>query len=304
MKYLVVGYGSIGKRHAACLVRLGCEVHLVTQQKTHEYPNYFSIHLALKNSSFDYVVIANETYLHHQSLLDLIVCDYRGVVLVEKPLFSKTMTLPEHFIKHIFVSYNLRFHELLLEVKQLIVNEQLITFSAYVGQYLPSWRSARDYRSCYSAIKSKGGGVLCDLSHELDYIQWFCGPCLEVAALGGHLSELEISSDDVYSIIMKGTSCPLISLHINYLDRSSKREIIINTQTKTISVDLVKGVLAVDGEIRVQGVDLGIKTYDHLHLAMLNSNFDNFCTYAEGVSIVNLIDAIERANDSKKWVSI
>ena len=32
-----------------------------------------------------------------------------------------------------------------------------------------------NYLKSYSASKSKGGGVLLDLSHEIDYINWLFG---------------------------------------------------------------------------------------------------------------------------------
>lgn len=47
MKCLVVGYGSIGKRHADILHQLGCEVNLVTTQEINEFVCYRNIKDAL-----------------------------------------------------------------------------------------------------------------------------------------------------------------------------------------------------------------------------------------------------------------
>jgi hypothetical protein len=60
-----------------------------------------------------------------------------------------------------------------------------ITVSAYVGQDLRDWRPGRDHRTTASATQQAGGGVLRDLSHELDYLLWLFGPWQRVAALGG-----------------------------------------------------------------------------------------------------------------------
>ncbi|MFX7793064.1 Gfo/Idh/MocA family oxidoreductase, partial [Acinetobacter baumannii] len=44
-----------------------------------------------------------------------------------------------------------------------------------IGQYLPDWRPTKDYRETVSAKTELGGGVLLELSHELDYAQWILG---------------------------------------------------------------------------------------------------------------------------------
>ena len=43
------------------------------------------------------------------------------------------------------------------------------------SSFLPSWRKNIDYQSSVSAKKSLGGGVLLELSHEIDYLIWLIG---------------------------------------------------------------------------------------------------------------------------------
>ena len=303
MQCLVVGYGSIGKRHVQVLEGLDNTVSLVTSQQVTERSCYSSIMAACQAQHFDYVIIANATHLHYQTLIDLIDCRYEGIVLIEKPLFAQEALLPKHNIKKILVAYNLRFHDLLLQAKQFITGQRLLTFSAYVGQYLPTWRKDRDYRQCYSAKKAEGGGVLRDLSHELDYSLWFSGACQQVTAAGGQLSDLEIDSDDVYSIMMRCVHCPIVNLQVNYLDRMTRREIIINTDKHTLFIDLINGVLKIDGEI-VKHSSNGVKqTYHNQHAAIMAQNFNACCSDAEGLEIVKLINKIEQAAAKQQWVS-
>ncbi|HLB41809.1 MAG TPA: Gfo/Idh/MocA family oxidoreductase [Gammaproteobacteria bacterium] len=304
MQGLIIGFGSIGQRHAQVLKSLGCHVCLVTSQKIKDYICYSTIENALKKESIDYVVIANPTHLHYQALIDLIQCNYQGIVLVEKPLFSKIEYLPQNNFLKILVAYNLRFHELLIQTKKIIKNEKLITFSAYAGQYLPTWRKEADYRHCYSAKQEQGGGVLRDLSHELDYSLWLCGPCLDVTAMGGHFSMLEINSDDAYSIVMKCVSCPIVNLHLNYLDRLIRREITINTQNNTIFIDFIKGIVSIDGAIQYRHSDNMMHTYLRQHQALINKDFDSFCSFTEGLSVVKVIEAAEKASTKKVWMNL
>ncbi len=301
---LVVGYGSIGKRHVQILKNLGCRVSIVTSQKIEDNTCYATIKEALEETLFDYVIIANPTYLHYSALTQLIKCNYQGVVLIEKPLFFQVERLPENKIQRILVAYNLRFHELLQQANKLIKDQKLITFSAYVGQYLPTWRMGVDYRECYSARKEQGGGVLRDLSHELDYTLWLCGACVDATAVNGHFSHLEINSDDTCSIMMKCTRCPVVNVQVNYLDRFVKREITINTDQHTIFIDFIKEVLTIDGEMQTTCSQEMQKTYVKQHQAVMNEEFDHCCSYSEGLSVMKLIDAAEKASAAQMWVSL
>lgn len=303
MRYLIIGYGSIGKRHAKILKDLDCYVCLVTSQKIEDYNSYPTIEIALTKEVIDWVIISNPTHLHHESLLQLIKNNYQGKVLVEKPLFLEMAQLPSNNISKILLAYNLRFCNLLQAAKKIIENEKIITFSAYVGSYLPNWRKGTDYRNCYSSHRDQGGGVLRDLSHELDYALWFCGPCLDVTASGGKFSQLEINSDDVYSILMKTKLCPLVNIQMNYVDHHPRREVMINTDRTSISIDLVQGFLKVNGKIEMQSEDR-TQTYVKQHQALLENDFQSFCTYEEGVDLVNLIETIEKANDAKTWLKM
>lgn len=303
MHCLIIGYGSIGKRHAQILKNLGFEISLVTSQNIEAYRCYATVREALSAHPMDYVVIANPTYLHVNVLMQLIACDYQSVVLVEKPLFSSIDQLPKHHMT-ILVAYNLRFCEPLLKLQTILQQEELISFSVNVGQYLPTWRKEADYRQCYSAKADQGGGVLKDLSHELDYSLWLCGKSLEVAASGGRYSDLEIDSDDTYSILMRCEKCPNVNLQLNYLDRSPRRDILVHTKNHSIFIDLIKGSFTVDGMLQSQYSDVMTNTYQKQHEAVLTKNYQHFCSYEEGLDVVKLITTIQNANAEKRWITV
>lgn len=301
---LIAGYGSIGRRHARHLTELGSKVSLLTSQMVNQYPCFTTLEEAFRKNSFDHIIIANPTHLHQMILQQLQACHYQGTILVEKPLYATIHSLPEQLPSKILVAYNLRFHTLLLAAKELLNNEDLISFSAHVGQYLPSWRPGRDYRHTYSAKKAEGGGVLRDLSHEIDYCLWFCGNCLAVTALGGQYSELEIDSDDAYTVIMRTQKCPMVSLQLNYLYRTPKREILIQTRQHTILIDLIKGMLIMDGEIRLQTPNETKQTYYKQIKALIEGDFMAFTSYEQGIEVIRLIEAIEDANQQQHWINL
>lgn len=305
MKSLIVGYGSIGRRHAEVLSALNSEISLVTQQVIHACICFTSIEEAFKTHIFDYIIIANATYLHFETLNKLIFLGFRGLVLIEKPLFSRLETLNAHYIRNIYIAYNLRFHALFRHLKNLLHRDELTCFSVTAGSYLPGWRKNGDYRKCYSAEKEQGGGVLRDLSHELDYVLWLCGQCLEVTAIGGHFSTLEINSDDIQVILMRCEKCPVVNIQLDYLSRVPTRKIVIHTRNQnTIHLDLIAGSLYVNGDLNVQINGAIQKTYITQHELMLKKEFTDFCDYNQGLSVMQLISAIERASEEKKWIAL
>src|SRR5712671_3820113 len=83
---LVVGYGSIGQRHAGLLRELGCEVAVVSRRKVDHEPCFASISAALSACKADYIVIASETSRHASAVEELRAVGFTGRVLVEKPL--------------------------------------------------------------------------------------------------------------------------------------------------------------------------------------------------------------------------
>lgn len=299
----MIGYGSIGRRHTRLLIELGCQVAVVSSRPIDFVPYYPNLTQALTDWQPEYVVVANRTSDHHQTVECLVKQGFQGCVLIEKPLFGQPLALPSHSFSLAAVAYNLRCHPLLMKLKSLLDDSaQLITANIHAGSYLPDWRLNTDYRQSYSANKAQGGGVLRDLSHELDYALWLFGPWRKLTATGGHLSPLEIDSDDAYTLLMETRRCPLVSIHMNYLDRVSRREILVNTDQHTIHVDLINNTMAIDG---VQEVVIVARddTYCAEHQAMLAGNVKGLCTLEDAMETLATIEAAERAAVSHTWIA-
>jgi predicted dehydrogenase len=247
------------------------------------------------------VVVANETAAHHPTLTALASAGFAGRVLVEKPLFDRLAPLPEHRFAACFVGYNLRFHPVLEELAKALARERPISAHLYVGQYLPDWRPSRDYRHTASASRQAGGGVLRDLSHELDYLAWLFGRCERVAALGGRFSELEIDSDDVQGLLLAFEHCPVVTAQLNYLDRQGRRSLVVNTAKRTIVADLIRSTLSIGDEEKTFAVGRD-DTYLAQHRRILGNSHEGLCTLAEGAAVLELIAAAESAAASGQWV--
>lgn len=302
MKCCVVGFGSIGKRHARILSDLKHDVYVVSSQKEIHFKTFPNLDAALKNENFEYIVVANPTALHIVTLLELKKHGYKGKVLVEKPLFSQNKK-NDFSDMNICVAYNLRFHPLLQKLKEKIKDQVIISAYSYVGQFLPTWRPGRDYSDSYSANKEMGGGVLRDLSHELDFLLWLFGPVKKVASLGGRYSSLKINSEDSFTILAQSEKCPQMAIHLNYTDRLTQRFLILNTDENTFKLDFIESSLEDDNskeKISIEPDD----TYRSQHLSFINGDKGALCSYSEGVEVMNWIHIIEQAHFSNQWINL
>ena len=302
MNSLVIGYGSIGSRHANILRELNCSVSVVTKRKLTEMPHkcYASVEDAFLDDNYDYVIIANNTSDHYPTVLSLIESNFSGVLLIEKPIFSNYAEIPKNSFEQVFVAYNLRFHPIIQYIYNLTREEKIYSIQVYVGQYLPIWRPNRDYRTLYSAFKEKGGGVIRDLSHELDYLLWILGGWKQVTGIGGKFGDLEIDTDDVFCLLMETEKCPAVILQMNYLDQIGQRSIIINLKSKTIKADLVKSIIEVNNVKEEYQLERNY-TYRELHKSIIGGNYQYPCTYEQGLKVLSLIENVEEASGKGIW---
>ena len=293
MKALVIGYGSIGSRHVRLLQDLGLTVAVVSRRAIDHENVYPSIASAIHDFKPEYCIIASRTREHLDDFTILAGTGFSGKVLVEKPLFASNCAVPDNTFSHIYVAYNLRFHPVLQRFSALLANTRPYFVHAYVGQYLPDWRPGTDYRQSYSAIRAEGGGVLRDLSHELDFLNWILGGWHNLTALGGKVSDLDIDSDDVFSILFETKRCPVVSANLNYLDPKLTRQILALTNHGAIRADLANGTVTFEDKTEHFVVDRDT-SYIAQHNAVIG-NGSCLCTLAEGLAVTKMIEASERA---------
>lgn len=295
---VVIGLGSIGQRHARVLGELG---HGVTTVSRRPDGDYSSIAAAVSSVRPEYVVVATETSHHGDALRQLAEADFRGSVLVEKPLFAHSAPIPEYPFARVLVGYQLRFHPVMTALVERLGGRQAITVSAYVGQDLRDWRPGRDHRTTASATQEAGGGVLRDLSHELDYLLWLFGPWHRVAALGGASGAREVDVDDHLDLLLEMTRSQTVHVHMDYLDRNGIRKIRVNLPEETIEADILGGRLTINGKVH-EYPSTRDESYKSMHVAAVNGRTP-ICTLAEGLAVMDLIGASERALQSRTWVS-
>jgi len=238
MQGLVVGGGSIGRRHLQNLKLLGIDSLGLVEPETERQLAATS---ELKILSFadldaglnwppDFVVVATPTHLHVEQTLEIV---RRGLpVFVEKPLahtadgISEIADLVEKKKLGSLVGCNMRFHPGPAKVKELLEDGRLgkILFArVHAGSYLPEWRPNTDYRGNYAARAETGGGCILDCMHEIDLARWYLGEVRSVFCWAGHLSSLEIETEDVAILVCRHAGGAISETHLDYVQRTYER---------------------------------------------------------------------------------
>ncbi|MCS7214646.1 MAG: Gfo/Idh/MocA family oxidoreductase [Thermodesulfovibrio sp.] len=297
LRVLIVGYGSIGKRHREVLSRFNevSEIHLVTSQNlvdTITYKNIESVPL----NDYDYIIIASETAKHFEQLSFLIRKVDKKLILCEKPLFHEYIEFyPDK--NSVFVGYVLRYHPVIKRIREILSETSVLAVSVYCGSYLPEWRPDRDYRQTYSAKKSMGGGVVLDLSHEIDYIQFLFGKISEIKSYSAKISDLDIDSEDYSSTIGKTEKGVYFSMTLDYISKIPIRKIIVHTNSETFIGDLFENYLLykkTNGLLVKESFE-GLTrnyVYEQMHRDILNERLF-CCNYLEALDVLRIVDKIK-----------
>src|SRR3970282_1166148 len=153
MKFLIAGFGSIGRRHFHNLISLGeKDVIVYASAKTtlpdDELKDFIVENdlSAVLNHHPDAVIVANPSALH----LDVAMpaAQMGCHLLLEKPISNSMANLEElrTTVKksgsQVLVGFQFRFHPGLLKIKEILTSGEIgmpVSARAFLGGYLPDW---------------------------------------------------------------------------------------------------------------------------------------------------------------------
>jgi predicted dehydrogenase len=258
MNVLLIGLGSIGKRHVAALQTLYPSSRIFAMRSQADAAPYPGVHniqsfAELPSEGVDFAIVANPTALHKETIESLL--PLHCALFVEKPLHDTLQV--EGLLAKVaaarvvnYLACNLRFLDCLNHLKSQLPSlegKRLNEVNVYCGSYLPEWRVGQDFRKSYSANAELGGGVHIDLIHELDYLYWLFGMPTQVTRLARNRSSLEISAVDYANYILEYPPFAA-SVVLNYYRRDPKRTLELVWEDETWLVDLRANAITCNGQ--------------------------------------------------------
>ncbi len=176
-------------------------------------------------------------------------------------------------------------------IKKTVDFSKVIGVRSISSSYLPDWRPNIDYRNCYSAHKSQGGGVSIDLIHEWDYLTFLFGMPTTCRSIITKKSNLEIDSDDI-AIYIASNDMITFEVHLDYYGRKPIREMTIFNEDETIYCDILNEEIHYLKENKRIGFEKDRNKYqkDELRhfLDIANGTIKNDSTVSHAVSVLKI----------------
>lgn len=244
-------------------------------------------------------VIASPAPFHLEQALPL--ARNRVPLLIEKPIgtgdelpqgWQELLTLSRELT--VLVAYVLRHDPCASFVKHKLENQCLGEFveaDFYCGSWLPNWRPGLDYRRCASARSELGGGVLLELSHELDLAQYLLGQIKLDYALIQNSGLLELDVEDKAILLCRDSTGLGVTIRLNFCTQPTRRAVTLRGSHGDLLWNIV------DSSVQLSLVDKQIDefksgiTSDERYLLQLEHFFD--CIFGLAVPLCSVHEALK-----------
>lgn len=257
MKVMVIGCGSIGRRHLRNLQHLGIR-DLVACDVDPARLEYVRDELGVTALYTDYraalapeggvraAVVATPSSMHLEMGTYLA---QRGVdVFMEKPLghrWEGTEPLRQaveagDVVFMMGMCY--RFHRGLRLAREILLSGELgriLHVNYFGGSYLPDWHPGCDYRQEYAAREDMGGGVVLTSIHGLDNVRWLFGEVKRVAAVCARVGDLEVSAEDYAAALLELSNGRFVQYTSDFVQRAPTHRVTAVGTEGTLEADFI-----------------------------------------------------------------
>ncbi len=319
-RVLICGKGSIGRRHHTIInkhwpsievayARSGAS-QILDKESTNQI-QFYDFDQAI-NWEPDAAIISNPAPFHLETSLKLVQSHIP--LLLEKPvgngdesdadwqqLLQYSSNLP------ILVAYILRYDPCAQFVKSKINSGyvgELVEADFFCGSWLPNWRTGISYQNSVSSIRSLGGGVLLENSHEIDLANWLLGPFELHYSMTNCSGKLEVDVEDRAYLAGYGRSEIMISIRLNFCTSPTRRDVLIRGTCGEIYWDLVHGKVHLNSdngtkEVHSYGISSDERYFRQMKhfLSCVNDQHEPFCSLHEGLSVLRIIQQARHFDD-------
>lgn len=311
MKIVFFGLGSIGKRHAEILQKKYNHELFAFRSSENSKKNELGIQeiyswKEVEKIKPDIAFITNPTSLHIDTAVK---CAKLGCKLfIDKPIGDKLEGFKEleKVVKGrklvSYIGYNMRFHPVILNLKKYFKENEFLHMSVLTTSFLPNWKKGTDYKKSYRSNKNLGGGIILDLSHEFDYINYLLGDIELTSGQFAKRSDLTVDVEDYADVLINSKLGP-VNLHINFFSHKRQRIIQIDYKKMTVVGDLTNSTIEVYKKEKL----ISKRSYPNKRNISFENQLDYFFKNIDNPKMMNnLIEASRLFKKiiafKKKWI--
>ena len=247
---LIIGYSSISKKHLS-YIRNKNKYKFYIISKHFKHNNFLNkINFKqVKNKYFDFAIICGPSSERIKNLYK--IKKNCNKFFLEKPItdkYKKIIKLKNNnsLIKKLYIGYVFKHNSLIKKLKNLIINKRNGNFlgaQIISTSFLPDWRRHINYKKSVSSIRSKGGGVLLELSHEINLMSYLFGECKIISSVLSNSGTLGINVEERADIILKSKNSSYINIILDFNSKFLERKIIVNFSKLTLEANLEKNYI-------------------------------------------------------------
>ena len=314
--YLIVGTGSVGRRHAKNLVSLGAKVACFDpradrlEEARRAVPELVATYDHLEAALADTAdlagaVVCSPPSFHAPQAIQFLE---RGIpVLLEKPV-SPDLTSARRLERAVnaasvplLLGYTYRWWPPFVDLRQRLRSGEIgpprharIVMSAHLADWHP-WERYQDF---FMASQELGGGALLDESHFIDLMLWLFGAPDAILGRTEHLSDLEITTDDTVDLIAVYRERLRVNIHLDLYGRPHEKSVTVVGEKGTAQVLFEPNVVRISSEAAGWRETPFTCDRNDMFLACVREFMDVVsgtggpsCTIADGVRVLECVEA-------------
>jgi predicted dehydrogenase len=326
MNFLILGFGSVGSRHARNLTALGIsclivepKVNRLEEAKIEGYVSFKDLNEVSNDFNFDAVLVCSPPVFHIEQTIWAL--ERNKKVFLEKPIglnLNECTKLLQYDYSKVFVGYTYQWNPQFLKLKEDISND-LIGKTYYanfaIGMNLEDWHPWENYRDFFMSSNELGGGALLDESHFLELAIDLFGLPEKITSTQSKISSLEIETDDYVFAQFKYEKL-LVDIKLDLFKRPHESFLQVYGNKGSINCDFIRKTNGLTTSISYANTISNSYEFEYEKNDVFTNMMEDFLrfvysetilprvTIPRGLEVMLIIDKIKEASLKQNWVTV
>lgn len=326
MIFLIIGFGSVGSRHARNLSALGISCLVVEpnidklkKALAEGHVSYKSLNELDNNYDFDAVLVCSPPAFHIEQTIWAL--EKGKKVFLEKPIglnLIESNRLLQYEHEKVFVGYTYQWNPQFLRIKEdmrksLVGNPYYANF--VIGMNLEDWHPWENYLDFFMSSSKLGGGALLDESHFLELVIDLFGLPEKISSTQTKISSLQIDTDDYVSAQFQYKKL-LVDIKLDLFKRPHESFIQVYGSNGSMNCDFIRktnslttsisygNAISNSYEFEYEKNDVFVTMIKDFLDFVNSKNNSARVTIMRGLQVMLIIDKIKEASIKQNWVIV